>query len=206
LCVLDTLHIRGRFDGVFVHDRLANGDVNVWKRDDDGGFSPYVCVRDSSTPCAGKGLFTCRHLRAREVFGVYCGEVLGWSNCRAAAESQSSYLADFTLFVDRVSDARRCVVVDGGRPPQSARDQRAVLALTEDYPVPCGAGEWPGMFAHFMNDAQGPARVAGLVNNCAVDEDGLVRALSDIPGCSFEHVQPSSELLWAYGASFWGRP
>lgn len=192
----------------FDHDDLGDGDFNVYYVDRTSGeLEPFACVRDSSIPGAGKGVFACKDMTCGECVGRYVGEVVGWKGCEADLPDEPYLLS---LLVAKTCEREWHVVVRGDRPPQDREGQCDRLgirrpALRNEYP---SIGGWPGMFAHLMNDAAGSNDFVdhGLVNNCSVSEFGHVWATTDIKGSTFDRVKPHSELLWPYGKEYWDRP
>ena len=190
-------------DLVFHYDQRQNNDVDVCIVERDGNLKPYVCVRDSSIPGAGKGLYACVSFDAGQAIGVYAGRVMSKIEVDAPGVDRK-YLLYRKLFDDDGFPYMDNVVVDGEQPVQPEAEQLRSLGLSSSYRPPFARRQWPGMFAHKMNDASGPTKAPGLSNNCVVVEDCLVIARTRILGSgSFDTVTPLHELLWSYGASYW---
>jgi hypothetical protein len=187
---------------------------------------PYVCVRPSSIPGAGLGVYACRDFDKNAEIGVYTGRVMGWVG-EVEKTTDDEYLTENTVYVTvnpvspkhaqarpdtpKHAQARpqapkrwRCLI-DGSAPPQDAVGQLHALGLKPPFVAPFNDLDvWPGMHAHLMNDASGPRQVPGLVNNCRMMEDGVITTVCAIPGSgSFERVAPENELFMAYGQSYW---
>lgn len=192
------------FEQWFWHVPLPGGDFDVFRKPPYAPV-PYVSVRDSSLPRAGKGVFARVDFRAGDVVGLYNGRVLGWyGDVDESLFDRCDSLIRIAAFVD-AHGGRWDVMVDGAEPPQDEAEQRRVLRMPYGHAVPARARDWPGMFAHVMNDAEGPERRPDLRNNCRADEDGLIVTLVDIPGtpAGAERMDPRSELLWSYGREYW---
>ena len=62
--------------GTFVHTDVGDGNVDIYSVSSDGQNVPFACVRDSSIPLAGKGVYICNDVRAGDVIGRYIGRVI----------------------------------------------------------------------------------------------------------------------------------
>ena len=178
---------------------VVDGDKGHYDVFDDSN-AIHVTVRESSIPGAGRGVFAAKSFRAKDILGTYAGRVVGWEGGGNATDDASQYLIHHTLYVSRSANATpprrewRCLV-DGSMPAQSESEQRLALNLPIGYDVPFAVSEWPGMFAHLVNDAAGPVRLEGLSNNVIVQDDGAVIATSDIAS--------GAELMFGYGDAYW---
>ena len=195
---LDVVPIRPMWAKRFSHEETNDGNIDVLL-----DSLPYVCVRDSSIPDSGKGLYANRAFSKGDIVGVYAGKIIGWTKNRTVTEQGSPYIVDMPLYRDKDGANDYDILVDGGSVTQSHYDIRSLLGLSIHHPIPFVAEEWPGMYAHMMNDAGGPCRIEGIVNNCKLTEHGLVQATRYIPGCPPHNPSPTSELLMSYGPTYW---
>jgi hypothetical protein len=136
-----------------------------------------------------------------QLIGVYVGDVLGpAADARIAAAVAA--LPDAQHPYDALVEIAGHVV-SGKHNPFVFFDLRASLA-SGSVLYPRAEVEWPGMFAHLMNDPRGLPGAA--VNVCVTDPDGVVVAARDVPPFYPERpleANAASELLWSYGDDFW---
>lgn len=180
----------------FDHFRYGNGDVDVFRRMEVGGvrqWAPWVLVRDSAVvDGGGKGLFAARAFPPNTCLGRYVGEIMG-----RAADEATLRAKDRRVHNGR-GDAIVAIkgyLVDGRRPLQS-NDVQVARFGTEV--INATKWEYPGVHAHFCNDATG----TGRSNNCRMMPAGYLVTTKAVP--AYRANNAASELLWSYGTEYWG--
>ena len=184
---------------------MGNDNIDIFRNN-----KLYVCVRDSSIPGAGKGLYACKPFTKGVPVGTYTGKILCMRKAAAAEMSDSLCLMEVTLCTEKMPGFKKTCkigIVDGALPPDDKPFVPPAKLGCKYGPI-YKNGEWPGMHAHIMNDACGLSMQGE--NNCLVMGDGSVMTTKEIPSASTDGASPgdrpdpASELMLSYGEAYWG--
>ena len=178
----------------FDHFVYETGEIDVYRKIG-GHWQSWVAVRDSailgSIGINQKGVYAARPFRAGERIGRYTGRILG-RNGDTQELQERLYRQNRGDALITVFGSTNGIVVDGRRPVQSENAQINLVGR-----VVFDTSEYPGMYAHLMNDPTGTNHQASV----QVTAHGYVRALVDIPAFDFDRTLAQnvlSELNWNY--------
>lgn len=175
--------------------KYANGDVDVFLRVGNA-WVPWVLVRPSTIPGAGKGLFAAQPFPAGTCIGRFVGKILG--RAADAADDARVHRMSQTVAGDAIVNVNG-FFVDGRQPVQSNAAQEGrfgrVVFRQPDW-------SWPGVHAHLANDSRGTR----LRPNTHLSTGGYLETTRRTPAydSSLPHAHNSaSEILWSYGHAYW---